>query len=159
MGCTTAVSFYERETLGSGLIALSIAYALQVRNILKIVSRYIHSVTCKRIPFTSSQLTKGLSIFVFCANGISHIMLSVERIREYTDFPQEAPWTLPYENVPKRWPSDGEVVFKDFKLRYREDLPLTLKGVSFLIKSGEKVTQRVLLPSKIRNMILTSVLC
>lgn len=32
--------------------------------------------------------------------------------------------------LPASWPSEGSVVFKDYKLRYREGLDLALKGIS-----------------------------
>jgi ATP-binding cassette, subfamily C (CFTR/MRP), member 1 len=37
------------------------------------------------------------------------------------------------------WPTKGSVVFDDVKLRYGEELPNVLKGVSFSIKPGMKV--------------------
>ena len=37
------------------------------------------------------------------------------------------------------WPTQGEVTFEDVALRYRPDLPLVLKGLTFSIKAGEKV--------------------
>ena len=69
----------------------------------------------------------------------THIV-AVERIKEYTDdVEREAPWKLPDEIVPCDWPNNGEVVFEDFKVRYREGLEPVLKGISFSIKKGEKV--------------------
>ncbi|KAI9331176.1 P-loop containing nucleoside triphosphate hydrolase protein [Obelidium mucronatum] len=37
------------------------------------------------------------------------------------------------------WPSEGKVVFKDFKMRYRESTPVILNGISLTINGGEKV--------------------
>ncbi len=37
------------------------------------------------------------------------------------------------------WPKNGNVAFDNFKVRYRENLDLVLKGISFDIKGGEKV--------------------
>jgi len=39
----------------------------------------------------------------------------------------------------KNWPSSGRIEFKNVKMRYREELDNTLKGVNLSIKSGEKV--------------------
>lgn len=67
-------------------------------------------------------------------------MVAIERIKEYTDeMEHEAPWKLPGENVPQDWPSNGVIVFEDFKVRYREGLEPVLKGISFTVKRGEKV--------------------
>jgi ATP-binding cassette subfamily C (CFTR/MRP) protein 1 len=40
----------------------------------------------------------------------------------------------------KAWPSSGEIIFNDVKLRYRKDLPYVLKGLSFHIKAGGRVS-------------------
>jgi ATP-binding cassette subfamily C (CFTR/MRP) protein 1 len=37
------------------------------------------------------------------------------------------------------WPTAGAVSFENVQLRYRPDLPLVLKGLTFEIKPGEKV--------------------
>lgn len=65
-------------------------------------------------------------------------IVSVERVEEYADLPQEAPWTNSVE-VNKEWPKDGIIEFKDFEVRYREGLDLVLKGISFVCNSQEKI--------------------
>ncbi|XP_033103781.1 multidrug resistance-associated protein 5-like isoform X2 [Anneissia japonica] len=37
------------------------------------------------------------------------------------------------------WPAGGEIVFKDVKMRYRDNLPLVLNGITLHIKSNEKI--------------------
>ena len=37
------------------------------------------------------------------------------------------------------WPTKTTIEFQGFRARYREGLPLVLKGVSFSVKQGEKV--------------------
>ncbi|KAG8935573.1 hypothetical protein FRC02_007501 [Tulasnella sp. 418] len=71
-------------------------------------------------------------------------MNCVERVMYYAD-------ELPAEKIKRntsdpaisqgdpKWPSAGKVVFKDVKMRYREGLPMVLKGASFEVKAGEKV--------------------
>lgn len=66
-------------------------------------------------------------------------IVAVERIKEYGETPQEAPWEIPENDPPKNWPVQGSVEFKDFKVRYREGLDLVLNGVSFSIDGGEKI--------------------
>lgn len=66
--------------------------------------------------------------------------ISIARIQEIVELPGEE--TTEITNISKKkgvWPVQGSVVFDDVKLRYKEDLPLTLKGVSFVIKPGTKV--------------------
>ena len=66
-------------------------------------------------------------------------MNAVERIQEYIDVPQEAPSRIPATAPPANWPSHGCVQFVGYGTRYRTDLELVLRNVSFKIEAGEKV--------------------
>jgi len=37
------------------------------------------------------------------------------------------------------WPECGDLVFNDFQVKYRDNLPLVLKGLSFKVKDGEHI--------------------
>lgn len=37
------------------------------------------------------------------------------------------------------WPSRGKIEFKSVQMRYREELPFVLVGVTFSVKAGEKI--------------------
>ena len=43
------------------------------------------------------------------------------------------------ENVHQNWPDISSLSFINFSARYREGLPLVLKGISFSAKKGEKI--------------------
>ena len=48
--------------------------------------------------------------------------------------------------LPQNWPlssSDGSIEFKNVHFRYRPNLPLVLKGLSFKINKGEKIREEV----------------
>lgn len=60
-----------------------------------------------------------------------------ERLEEYSNEKKEAEWVT--KHIDPKWPENGEVKFIDYQVRYRENLDLVLKGVSFDIKGGEKV--------------------
>ena len=64
-------------------------------------------------------------------------MVSVERVLDYIDLPQEAP--LHSNRTSQFHVSRGDVEFRDVELRYSPELPLVLKGVSFQVRGGEKV--------------------
>nr|KAG5699779.1 hypothetical protein BaRGS_013499 [Batillaria attramentaria] len=66
-------------------------------------------------------------------------IVSVERLKEYSELETEAEWIVPSKRPPSFWPDKGEVIFKNFQTRYREGLDLVLKGVSFTIPAGERV--------------------
>ena len=65
-------------------------------------------------------------------------MSSVERIYEYhvwTD--HERPWEDPKPR--EGWPSTGKISLKNVKVRYRDGLPLVLKGVDFEVQPKSKI--------------------
>jgi ABC-type oligopeptide transport system ATPase subunit len=66
-------------------------------------------------------------------------IVAVERIKEFSEAEQEAAWIVPGKRVPENWPNRGEIVFRDFAVRYHENLEPVLKGISFDVNSGEKV--------------------
>ena len=65
-------------------------------------------------------------------------MNAVERIKEY-DVEQEAARDIPETKPAANWPTRGEVHFIGYSTRYRNDLDLVLKNVSFEVKPSEKV--------------------
>ncbi|PNY29412.1 Oligomycin resistance ATP-dependent permease YOR1 [Tolypocladium capitatum] len=65
-------------------------------------------------------------------------MNAVERLRYYgTQLEEEAP--LHTVDVRASWPERGEIVFDNVQMRYRENLPLVLQGLSMHVRGGERV--------------------
>ncbi|XKL66874.1 hypothetical protein PGB90_010294 [Kerria lacca] len=102
-----------RGSLTAGLVGLSVSYALQI--------------------------TQSLNWLVRMTSEVETNIVAVERIKEYGETPQEAPWEIQNESVPADWPEKGDISFIDFKIRYREGLELVLKGINFSVNGGEKV--------------------
>lgn len=65
-------------------------------------------------------------------------MVSVERIQEFSTLPAGAP-EITSIRPPPGWPTAGAVRIEDLTVRYADDLPDVLKGVSFDVAAGEKV--------------------
>eukprot|EP00605_Chrysophyceae_sp_TOSAG23-4_P001356 GSChrysophyteH1.ASY1.ANO1.1476.1 assembled CDS len=88
-------------------------------------------------------ITQSLNWSVRMASDLESQMVAVERLSEYSRMTQEAPHYAGRRGVEaspsSNWPSEGVIDFQDVKMRYREGLPLVLKGVSFKIRSGEKI--------------------
>ena len=64
--------------------------------------------------------------------------VSIQRLKEYEDWNiHEKPFSKP--KAPKDWPTNGEIVVHKMCVRYRDNLPLVLKNISFRIQAGQKV--------------------
>ncbi|XP_055398814.1 ATP-binding cassette sub-family C member 4-like isoform X2 [Bubalus kerabau] len=68
---------------------------------------------------------------------VENMMISVERVIEYTDLEKEAPWELEYR-PPPFWPPDGRISFFSVNFRYNLDSPLVLRNLETSIYSREK---------------------
>ena len=51
----------------------------------------------------------------------------------------EAPAEVKDKKPLANWPREGEVVVKDYSMRYREGLPLVLNNINCHIKPKEKI--------------------
>ncbi|XP_007666157.2 multidrug resistance-associated protein 4 isoform X2 [Ornithorhynchus anatinus] len=69
---------------------------------------------------------------------VENMMISVERVMEYTELEKEAPWESK-KRPPQGWPNQGVIVFENVNFTYNLDGPLVLKHLTALIKSKEKV--------------------
>ncbi|XP_065413698.1 ATP-binding cassette sub-family C member 5 isoform X4 [Chrysemys picta bellii] len=86
------------------------------------------------------QLTGLFQFTVRLASETEARFTSVERIDHYIKtLSLEAPARIKNKAPPLDWPHEGEVVFENAEMRYRENLPLVLKKVSFTIKPKEKI--------------------
>ncbi|XP_069474938.1 ATP-binding cassette sub-family C member 5 isoform X2 [Ambystoma mexicanum] len=86
------------------------------------------------------QLTGLFQFTVRLASETEARFTSVERISHYIKtLALEAPARIKNKPLPPDWPQEGEIVFENAEMRYRENLPLVLKKVSFTIKPKEKI--------------------
>lgn len=51
----------------------------------------------------------------------------------------EAPQRIKDVKIPDNWPQGGAITFMDYKMKYRENTPVVLNGLSFFIHAGEKL--------------------
>ncbi|XP_078513731.1 ATP-binding cassette sub-family C member 4 [Lissotriton helveticus] len=69
---------------------------------------------------------------------VENLMISVERVLEYTQLEKEAAWESK-KRPPPDWPSKGVIAFENVNFAYSLDGPLVLKHLTALIRSKEKV--------------------
>lgn len=100
-------------TIDAGLAGLSLTYAISFNdNVLWVVRLYAMN---------------------------EQNMNSVERLKEYLEIEQEAPEIITENRPSSDWPSKGALSFHEYSTRYRADLDLVLKKVSFDVNPCEKV--------------------
>uniref|UniRef100_A0A8C3P3N9 Uncharacterized protein n=1 Tax=Chrysemys picta bellii TaxID=8478 RepID=A0A8C3P3N9_CHRPI len=101
-----------RDSLGSGIVGLSISSALNI--------------------------TQTLNWLVRMTSELETNIVAVERVHEYTEVENEAQWVTE-QRPPPGWPSKGEIQITDYQVRYRPGLELVLHGLTCDIRSTEKV--------------------
>ncbi|KRZ88107.1 Multidrug resistance-associated protein 1, partial [Trichinella sp. T8] len=102
----------REDKISAGIVGLSVSYALQI--------------------------TQSMNYAVRMTGDLETNIVAVERTNEYMHTPTEAALTSD-ERLPNDWPTNGSIQFSDYKLRYREGLELCLKGITCLIRGGEKI--------------------
>lgn len=115
--CVLASAFFAVSLNGSmpaGLLSLAVTYSLQVT-----------------------------SVFNWCVRQAAETenqMNSVERLLYYEkELEHEAAAVIPDHRPPPGWPGAGAIEMQKLEMRYREDLPLVLKGINLSVKAGEKI--------------------
>ncbi|XP_061290366.1 ATP-binding cassette sub-family C member 4-like isoform X2 [Bos javanicus] len=79
-------------------------------------------------------------IFQWCIRQsaeVEKMMVSAERVVEYTELEKEAPWEYEYR-PPLDWPHEGELAFENVNFRHTLDGPLVLKDLTECTESKEK---------------------
>ncbi|VAI70510.1 unnamed protein product [Triticum turgidum subsp. durum] len=95
--------------------------------------------------FIGMALSYGLSLNNSFVNTIqkqcdlANKIISVERVNQYMDIPSEAPEVIEENRPAPDWPQVGSVELKDLKIRYREDAPLVLHGISCKFQGRDKI--------------------
>ncbi|KAJ7203983.1 P-loop containing nucleoside triphosphate hydrolase protein [Mycena rebaudengoi] len=89
-----------------------------------------------RLVSLGMTLTHLLTSFASVENG----SIAIDRIEEYAKLPAEEKAVSSDQTCDlSAWPSSGNLVFSDFCMRYRDDLPPALKNLSFELEGGLKI--------------------
>ncbi|KAK8454994.1 hypothetical protein SEVIR_4G064300v4 [Setaria viridis] len=95
--------------------------------------------------FVGMALSYGLSLnmsFVFSIQNqcqLANQIISVERVNQYMDIPSEAAESIEENRPSPDWPQAGRVELRDLKIRYRQDAPLVLHGITCTFEGGDKI--------------------
>ncbi|KAJ7553297.1 hypothetical protein O6H91_06G091300 [Diphasiastrum complanatum] len=85
------------------------------------------------------NITSIMTTFLRLASLAENSFNAVERVGNYIDLVPEAPLVVDDHRPPPGWPSAGLIEYKNVVMRYRQDLPPVLFGLSVSIHSSEKV--------------------
>ncbi|KAK7284166.1 hypothetical protein RJT34_18907 [Clitoria ternatea] len=111
--CMVLVVSFPRGSIDPSMAGLAVTYGL---NLNARLSRWILS---------------------FCK--LENKIISIERIYQYSQIPSEAPTVIEDSRPPSSWPENGTIEVIDLKVRYKESLPLVLRGVSCTFPGGKKI--------------------
>ncbi|XP_004296300.1 PREDICTED: ABC transporter C family member 10-like [Fragaria vesca subsp. vesca] len=95
--------------------------------------------------FVGMALSYGLSLNVTLIKSIqnqctiANYIISVERLDQYMHIPSESPEVVEGNRPPANWPVVGKVEIQNLQIRYREDTPLVLRGISCIFEGGHKI--------------------
>jgi len=85
------------------------------------------------------SITQVLNWFVRMTSDRESQIVAVERISEYAAVESEAAPIVEDNRPEPQWPSGGKIVFRNAGMRYRDGLPLVLKGLDLEILPSQKV--------------------
>ncbi|XP_046325609.2 multidrug resistance-associated protein 1-like [Haliotis rufescens] len=109
----SVLSVVTRDTVTGGVVGLSLSYATEILGVMTFLTRL--------------------------TSEVETMIVSVERIQEYTQLKEEAPAHIEDTRPPHNWPHVGGVTFDSYSTRYRPGMDLILKDISFTVNPGEKV--------------------
>ncbi|KAG0011025.1 hypothetical protein BGZ80_001010 [Entomortierella chlamydospora] len=84
------------------------------------------------------NMVNYMNYLVRTVSEVQNLLVSVERVDEYSQKPVEAPVETEVR-LPPNWPAEGRIVFRNYSARYREGLDLVIKDISFTVEPKESV--------------------
>ncbi|CAN1270125.1 ABC transporter C family member 5 [Linum perenne] len=85
------------------------------------------------------NLNARLSRWILSFCKVENKIISIERIYQYSRISSEAPAIIEGSRPPSSWPENGKIDVIDLKVRYGENLPMVLHGVSCSFPGGKKI--------------------
>ncbi|XP_019705688.1 ABC transporter C family member 5 isoform X1 [Elaeis guineensis] len=85
------------------------------------------------------NLNARLSRWILSFCKLETKIISIERIHQYCQIPSEAPPIIDNCRPPSSWPETGKIELIDLKVRYKENLPMVLHGITCTFPGGKKI--------------------
>ena len=120
------------DSLGA-LLAFAVAIIVVFSRSVSAASGGVALSTIIAIQSTFSWMIRQIA-------EVENDMVSTERIMHYAnELNQEQPHNLEGTKPPSSWPDKGAIEFDNVRMRYREELPDVLKGLSISVGASEKI--------------------
>jgi ABC-type multidrug transport system fused ATPase/permease subunit len=87
----------------------------------------------------SLQLVDQMQGLLMSLTGTELGLVALERVSGFAKLKQETALENDFDRNLGAWPTKGQIEFKDVTMRYRDDLPRVLNGISFTIPGGTSV--------------------
>jgi len=102
-----------------------------------------HAVTAAEGGLALSTMITVQQSFSWLVRQFAEVendMVGAERIMYYAkELEQERPHVIEAKKPAPSWPAEGRIEFKDVKMKYRDELPDVLKGLSISVGASEKI--------------------
>ncbi|KAG5514660.1 hypothetical protein RHGRI_035904 [Rhododendron griersonianum] len=85
------------------------------------------------------NLNARLSRWILSFCKLENRIISIERIHQYCQIPSEAPPIIENSRPPLSWPESGTIELIDLTVRYKENLPVVLHGITCKFPGGMKI--------------------
>uniref|UniRef100_A0A5B7A298 ABC-type xenobiotic transporter n=1 Tax=Davidia involucrata TaxID=16924 RepID=A0A5B7A298_DAVIN len=85
------------------------------------------------------NLNARLSRWILSFCKLENKIISIERIHQYCQIPSEAPPVIEDSHPPSSWPENGTIELIDLKVRYKENLPVVLHGITCTFPGGKNI--------------------
>lgn len=121
------------EFLGSIVVFLSCVLVICLNNTLQLSAGIVGLLIIWSVNFT---ITLGFLVDNFSESESA--ITSIERVDAMSRLPEEKSMITSSIQLPSSWPDAGRLEFNNVCLRYRENLPLALNGLTFSIQAGKR---------------------
>lgn len=120
------------DSLGA-LLALCVSFIVILQSNVSAAGGGLALSTLIMIQQSFSWLIRQLA-------EVENDMVGAERIMHYANqLEQEQPHQIEATKPAASWPAEGRIEFKDVRMRYREELPDVLKGLTMSVGAAEKI--------------------
>uniref|UniRef100_A0A0E0DN41 ABC transporter C family member 13 n=1 Tax=Oryza meridionalis TaxID=40149 RepID=A0A0E0DN41_9ORYZ len=72
-------------------------------------------------------------------SNLENYIISVERIKQFMHLPAEPPAVITDRRPPPSWPSAGRIELENLRVKYRQNAPTVLRGITCTFAAGHKI--------------------